>query len=71
VKANNALTDTKLYIVSEELTSAIEAEAHDYACRVDIVPPQQLKAQLDLGEVRVCICVWTNRRHCAIPYAVF
>jgi hypothetical protein len=70
VKAKKTLADTKQYVVNEVLTSAVEAQAHNYACRVDIVSPQQLKAQLDLGEVCVCICIRTNCCHCAVPYTV-
>ncbi len=51
-------------------TSTIESKAHDYAGGVDVVSPEELKAQLNLGQIRVRIGVWADRLHCAVPDAV-
>jgi hypothetical protein len=49
------------------LTASVESEPHDYACRVDVVSPEQLEAELDLGEVRMRVGVWACRFYGAVP----
>lgn len=53
----------------EACTSTVKTEVHNYTGRVDVVPPQELKAQLDFSEVGVYIGVWADSRYCAVPDA--
>jgi hypothetical protein len=53
-----------------KLTSTIEPEAHNNTRRVDVVPPKQLKAELNLGEIGMRIGIWPGRLYSAVPDAI-
>jgi hypothetical protein len=50
--------------------SSLEPKAHDITRRVDVVPPKQLKAELNLGEIGMRIGIWPGRLYSAVPDAI-
>jgi hypothetical protein len=52
------------------LTSIIEPETHNNTRRVDIAPPKQLKAELNLGEIRMHIGIRAGRLYVAVTNAI-
>lgn len=48
----------------------VKSEPHVHPSRVYIVAPQEFKSQVDLGKVRMRLCIGPEALYCAVPDAV-
>lgn len=53
------------------LTAAVESKSEDNPLWVDVVSPEKFQTLMNLSEIGVCKCMWSECLDVLIPHSVY